>query len=43
MLERTLGLLDRLRDAVAWKYSINIINIRLIDPLIKYPLAMQSS
>ena len=39
VLGRTLGLVDRLLDAVAWK------NSRLIAPLliIKYPLANQSA
>ena len=33
VLGRTLGLFDGLRDAVAWE------DLRLIAPLIKYPLA----
>ena len=39
VLGRTLGLFDRQRDGVAWTYSIK----RMIAPLIKYPLANQSS
>ena len=39
VLGRTLGLFDRLRDAVAWKDSINT----LIEPLINHPSANQSA